>query len=62
MKLDAQKTVGSLAGVYLAQIVCWAAKYFWHIQVPDQEATALAFLLTLVLVHIPLFSNPTQAA
>ena len=62
MKLDAQKTTGIVTGMYLAQIVCWAAGYFWHIGVPTQIETALGIVLSTVLAHVPLFANPTQAA
>ena len=58
MKLDAQKTTGIVTGMYLAQIVCWAAGYFWHVQVPPEISTALAGLAMLVLAHT---LYPTQA-
>ena len=63
MKLDPQKTTGALAATYLAQIVCWAAQYFWHVTVPDPVATAFTGLLALILVHLPVISiNPTTPA
>ena len=63
MKLDPNKTAGALAGMYLAQITCWAANYFWRVSVPNEIATALAGLLALILSHVPFLAlNPTQAA
>jgi hypothetical protein len=59
VKLDPQKTTGALAGAYIAQIVCWAANYFWHISVPLEVSTALTGLLALVISHIPF---PSQSA
>ena len=61
MRLDPQKTTGIVAGMYIAQIVCWASGYFWHIAIPAQIQTALGIVLATVLSHIPLFSNPTHA-
>ncbi len=58
MKLDPQKTTAAIAGAYLAQIVTWAAGYFWHVQVPPEISTALAGLAMLVLAHT---LYPTQA-
>ncbi len=53
MKLDPQKTTGALAGAYIAQIVCWASSYFWHVSVPTEVSTALTGLLALVISHFP---------
>ncbi len=62
MKLDANKTAGALAGAYVSEIAIWAAQYCWHVAVPDPVAAAFTGLLTLILIHIPIFgSTPTTA-
>ena len=61
MKLDPQKTSGALAAAAIVNIVAWAATYFWHVRLPNEVDTSLVLLLTLVLTHLPILSNPTNA-
>ena len=61
MKLDPQKTSGALAAAAIVNIVAWADTFFWHVRVPDTIATDVTMLLTIVLTHASLFSNPTNA-
>lgn len=61
MRLNAQKTAGTLAAMYITQIVCWAAGYFWHVTVPDTVATSLTGLCALILIHVPFLETPTSA-
>ncbi len=61
MKLDPQKTSGTLAATAIVNIVAWVARYFYHVSLPSEVDTSLMTLLTLVLIHAPFLSTPTNA-
>lgn len=61
MQLDAQKTTAASLSGAITVIAVWAAQYFWHVTVPPEIAAAFGVLLSGVLSHIPMFSNPTNA-
>lgn len=60
MKLDASKSAGALLGVPVAQLICSALRYFWHVPVDSATEAEITAVVVFALSHL-IPSNPTNA-